>query len=91
MNPQEAVEAPRFNSGAMFSSFDGHKERPLSLQLEGRISEEVAIQLRMKGHKVTVGRDWGNPCNPTVVEYDPTTGVIKGGADVRGQRYALAW
>lgn len=91
MDPQEAVEAPRFNSGAMYSSFDGHPDRPYSLQLEGRISEEVAIQLRMKGHKVVVGRDWGNSCNPTVVEYDSSTGVIKGGADVRGDRYALAW
>jgi gamma-glutamyltranspeptidase / glutathione hydrolase len=91
MDPQEAVEAPRFNSGAMYSSFDGHGDRPYSLQLEGRISEEVAIQLRMKGHKVIVGRDWGNSCNPTVIEYDPSTGVIKGGADVRGHRYALAW
>ena len=91
MNPQEAVEAPRFNSGAMYSSFDGHEDQPLSLQLEGRISEEVAIQLRTKGHKVAVGRDWGNGCNPTMIEYDPTTKVIKGGADVRGYRYALAW
>ncbi len=91
MNPQEAVEAPRFNSGAMYSSFDGHEDRPLSLQLEGRISDEVAIQLQMKGHNVVLGRDWGNPCNPTAVEYDPATHIIKGGADVRGHRYALAW
>lgn len=91
MNPQEAVEAPRFNSGAIYSSFGTHEDRPLSLQVEGRVSEEVVIQLGMKGHKVIVGRDWGNGCNPTVVEYDPSTGVIKGGADVRGHRYALAW
>jgi hypothetical protein len=25
------------------------------------------------------------------VEFDPSTGVISAGADVRGYRYALAW
>ena len=91
MNPQEAVEAPRFNSGGIFSSFGAHEDHPLSLQVEGRISEEVVIQLRTRGHKVAVGRDWGNGCNPTMVEFDPATKVIKGGADVRGHRYAVAW
>ena len=35
--------------------------------------------------------EWGNPTAPTMVEYDPATGVIEAGADVRGHRYALAW
>ena len=28
MNPQEAIEAPRFNSAAIYSSFDTHPDRP---------------------------------------------------------------
>lgn len=91
MNPQEAVEAPRFNSEAIFRSFGTHTDQPLSLSVEARIPEPVLNQLRGKGHQIVIGRDWGNECNPTIVEYDAATGVLKGGADVRGHRYALAW
>jgi gamma-glutamyltranspeptidase/glutathione hydrolase len=91
MNPQEAVEAPRFNSQAMYSSFDDHSDEPLVLDVEKRIPEEVLNQLRARGHKLVVQGEWGNSCAPTIVEYDATTGVMKAGADVRGHRYALAW
>lgn len=91
MNPQEAVEAPRFNSQAMYSSFDDHRDEALLLDIEKRVPEAVLNQLRARGHKLNVQSDWGNSCAPTIVEYDAATGTIKGGADVRGHRYALAW
>jgi gamma-glutamyltranspeptidase / glutathione hydrolase len=91
MNPEEAVEAPRFNSEAMYSSFDDHSDRPLVLDVETRISAPVLEALRGRGHKLEMQGEWGNPTAPTMVEYDPATGVIKAGADVRGHRYALAW
>ena len=91
MNPQEAVEAPRFNSEAMYSSFDDHNDRPLALDLEKRFRPAVVEELRRRGHQIVLGTEWSNPTAPTVVEYDPTTGVIRAGADVRGHRYALAW
>ena len=91
MNPQEAVEAPRFNSQAMYSSFDDHGDDPLALEIENRIPAEVAGQLRARGHKVEIGSEWSNHCAPTIVEYNPATTAITAGADVRGHRYALAW
>ncbi len=91
MNPQEAVEAPRFNSEAMYSSFDDHSDRPLTLDVEKRILPPVLEELRRRGHHLLVESDWSNPTAPTLVEYNPTTGVIRAGADVRGFRYALAW
>jgi gamma-glutamyltranspeptidase/glutathione hydrolase len=91
MNPQEAVEAPRFNSEAMYSSFDNHGDQPLTLDVEKRFEEAVLAALRARGHSLQVGGDWSNPTAPTLIEYDPATGVIAGGADVRGHRYALAW
>jgi gamma-glutamyltranspeptidase/glutathione hydrolase len=91
MNPQEAVEAPRFNSQAMYSSFDDHADQPLVLEIERRVPLAVLDQLRARGHKLRVQGDWGNPCAPTIVEYDPATGIARAGADVRGHRYALAW
>ena len=91
MNPEEAVEAPRFNSEAMYSTFDDHSDQPLVLDVETRISEPVLEALRERGHKLVMQGEWGNPTAPTMVLYDPATGVIKAGADVRGHRYALAW
>jgi gamma-glutamyltranspeptidase/glutathione hydrolase len=91
MNPEEAVEAPRFNSEAMYSTFDDHSDQPLTLDVETRMSEAVLKALRERGHKLVMQGEWGNPSAATLVEYDPATGVIAGGADVRGHRYALAW
>jgi predicted hydrolase (HD superfamily) len=61
------------------------------LDVEKRFDESVLNALREHGHKLRVGSEWSNPTAPTMVEYDPATGVIKAGADVRGHRYALAW
>jgi len=91
MNPQEAVEAPRFNSEAMYSTFDAHADQPLTLDIEKRFDQAVLGELGARGHKLRVGADWSNPTAPTMVEFNPTTGVISAGADVRGHRYALAW
>jgi gamma-glutamyltranspeptidase/glutathione hydrolase len=91
MNPQEAVEAPRFNSAAMYSTFDDHGDQPLVLDIEQRFEPAVLEELRARGHKLRVGGDWSNPTSPTMVEYNSTTQVISAGADVRGHRYALAW
>ncbi len=91
MNPQEAVEAPRFDSEAMYSSFDDHSDRPLTLIVEKSILPNVLEELRKRGHHLVIGREWSNPTAPTMVEYNSATGVIRAGADVRGYRYALAW
>ena len=91
MNPQEAVEAPRFNSEAMYSSFDDHGDQPLVLEVEKRISDSARDQLQARGHQLKVIGEWINPTAPTMVEYDAKSGVIRAGADVRGHRYALAW
>ncbi len=91
MNPQEAIEAPRFNSAAIHGSFDAHRDRPLILQVEKRVPVSVLEQLSSLGHMIEPQQEWGNECNPTMVEYDPSNGVIRGGADIRGERYAVAW
>jgi gamma-glutamyltranspeptidase/glutathione hydrolase len=75
----------------MYSTFDDHSDRPLLLDVEQRIPKTVLDQLQARGHKLEVGSEWSNPTAATMVEYDQATGVISGGADVRGHRYALAW
>ncbi|MGZ8845599.1 MAG: gamma-glutamyltransferase family protein [Pyrinomonadaceae bacterium] len=91
MNPQEAVEAPRFDTQHYVSSFDNHEFLAGVLNVEARISAETVQQLKSRGHKIKMQTDWGTGSAPTVITYDQKSGVISGGADPRRGRYAVAW
>ena len=91
MNPQEAVEAPRFDTQHYVSSFDDHEFLPGSLNVESRVSLKTIQELSQKGHKVKVQGEWGTLSAPTVIMFDPKTGVASAGADPRRSRYAVAW
>ena len=91
MNPQEAVEAPRFDTQHYVSSFDDHEFLPGSLNVEARISIKTVQELNEKGHKVRMQSEWGTLSAPTVILYDPKNGVASAGADPRRSRYAVAW
>src|SRR5258706_1107700 len=90
MNPQEAVEAPRFDTQHYRNSFE-HEFLPGSLSVESRVARAVIQALKSRGHKVTVLSEWGSPSAPTVILYDPKNGVSSAGADLRRGRYAIAW
>ena len=91
MNPQEAVEAARFDTQHLVSSFDDHAFLAGSLNVESRVAPEVVRELEARGHKVKVQQPWGTLSAPTVVVYDTRTGVSAAGADPRRGRYAVAW
>ena len=91
MNPQEAVEAPRFDTQHYVSSFDDHEFLPGSLNIESRVSLKTIQELSSKGHKVKVQSEWGTLSAPTVIVFDKKNGVASAGADPRRSRYAVAW
>lgn len=91
MTPQEAVEAPRFDTQHYISSFDNHEFRAGLLNLEARIPADVSSALSSRGHKINMQSAWGTGSAPTVIVYDVKSGVISGGADPRRGRYAVAW
>src|SRR5215813_6696847 len=91
MNPQEAVEAPRFDTQHYVSSFDDHEFLPGSLNVESRVSLKTIEELSNRGHKVKVQGEWGTLSSPTVIIYNPKNGVAAAGADPRRSRYAVAW
>ena len=91
MNPQEAVEAPRFDTQHYVSSFDDHEFLPGSLNVESRVNLKTIQELSNKGHKVKVQSEWGTLSAPTVIIYDTKNGVASAGADPRRSRYAVAW
>jgi gamma-glutamyltranspeptidase/glutathione hydrolase len=92
MDPQVAVEAPRFASYSFPDSFEPHDYFPRRLQVEGRIPAEVRASLQGLGHDVVDWPDWtyraGAVC--TILE-DMRTGILVGGADPRRPGYALGW
>jgi gamma-glutamyltranspeptidase/glutathione hydrolase len=85
MNPQEAVEAPRFQTEHFYSSFGNHEFVPGKLNLEGRISHSTIDSLNILGHRVTVTGDWSNSSAPTVIQVH--NDVLNGGADPRRARF----
>ena len=85
MSPQEAVEAPRFQTEHFFSSFAFHEFVPGKVNLEGRIPKPVVDQLAALGHKVTITGDWSNGSAPTVILKQG--GVLHGAADPRRSRF----
>jgi gamma-glutamyltranspeptidase/glutathione hydrolase len=91
MNPQEAVEAARFETLHFVSSFDDHRFNPGALQVEGRVAQPAVEDLKRRGHKLEVQGDYSSGSAPTIIIFNPQTKVIQAGADVRRGRYAIGW
>jgi gamma-glutamyltranspeptidase / glutathione hydrolase len=91
MNPQEAVEAPRFDTQHYVSSFDDHEFLAGVLNVESRLDEKTTAELMQRGHKIKVQQAWGTLSSPTVIVFDKSNGVSSAGADPRRGRYAVAW
>jgi gamma-glutamyltranspeptidase/glutathione hydrolase len=85
MTPQEAVEAPRFQTEHFYSSFGNHEFTPGKINLEGRIPKTTVDALAALGHRVTVTGDWSNSSAPAVIWVH--NGVLNGGADPRRARF----
>ena len=89
MNPQEAIEAPRFGSRSAPDSFYPHVYHPGRLELEPGFPSETADSLRALGHEVVRAEICG--MGATVARRDPDTGVLSTGGDPRRACYAIGW
>jgi len=88
MQPQEAVEAARFQSKHFYNSFGFHEFTPGQVSLENRIASSVADRLKLMGHKVDYDEPWSNTSAPTVI-LKAKDGVLMGGADPRRSRFVF--
>jgi gamma-glutamyltranspeptidase / glutathione hydrolase len=90
MDPQAAVEAPRFATYSFPSSSEPHAYHPGRLNLESRIDRATVEALASLGHKVAPWDEveWrsGAVC---AIRVNPDTGLLEGGADPRRPCYAL--
>lgn len=89
-NPQAAVEAPRFQSKHLVSSFDDHAMEPNVLLLDERMPEFVAEEIAILGHAVELRSKWNSGSAPTAVKVRGDR-VIEAGADPYAFRYAAGW
>ena len=85
MSPQEAVEAPRFQTDAFYSSFAMHNFVPGKISLESRIPKSTADAMSALGHKVTISGPWSNASAPIAIRIGD--GILEGGADPRRNRF----
>jgi gamma-glutamyltranspeptidase/glutathione hydrolase len=90
LNPQRAVEAPRFQSEHLVSSFDNHAMSPGSLLLDERTPAEVIAELKRRGHKVEMRTRYQSGAAPVMIRLHPN-GILEAGADPFYFRSAQAW
>ena len=89
MDPQQAVEAPRFASESAVNSFYPHTYYPGQLAVEPDMPAETVDQLGKLGHRVAKVATAG--MGATVSRRDPDTVVLSTSGDPRRACYALAW
>lgn len=92
MDPQAAVEAPRFATYSFPGSSAPHAYHPGRLNLEARIPKNAGEALARLGHKIAwwpeVEFRAGAVC---AIRVDPQTGILQGAADPRRPAYAVGW
>jgi len=88
MDPQQAVESPRFATSSNVNSFYPHEYFPGQLDLEGGIPQRTADALKVFGHRIRRTANCG--LGATVSARDPKTRSLSTGADPRRACYALA-
>ncbi len=90
MDPQQAIEQPRFVSWNFPNSFWPHTYLPGRMEVEGRIASDSVAELSRRGHKMQSINDW-SPLMGALsgIVVDQESGILKGGADPRRDVYAI--
>lgn len=89
MDPQEAIEVPRFGTLSVVNSFHPHVYYPARLALEPEFPKETVNALKDLGHEVVETSSCG--MGATVAERNSNTGVLAAGGDPRRPCYAIGW
>lgn len=89
MNPQEAIEAPRFATDSAPDSFYPHRYFPGRLALETAFPNDTADALGKLGHEVVRSEACG--MGAIITNRNPRSGLLTTGADPRRPAHALGW
>ena len=90
MSTEPAVEAPRFQTRHLVSSFDNHAMNPGNLVLDERIPAAVVQELTARKHIVETASRWNSGAAPVMIRLTPGD-VLESAADPYGYRSARAW
>jgi gamma-glutamyltranspeptidase / glutathione hydrolase len=89
MDPQAAVNAPRFQSFNFPDSFAPNVYKPGTIGLELPLYQSAGKQLAAIGYKIEVGDKWDNKYGAAdAIIRDAQTGQLTGGADPREESWA---
>ena len=88
---QAAIEAPRINSNHFHASFAIKKDEPGVLEIEDRVPQAVRDDLAARGHKLDVLGSFAVSTGIVAAGVVPDSGTLRGGADVRRERYVFGW
>ena len=88
MTPQQAAEAPNFNSFQMHDSFGQHEIFPGRILLNDSIPDWVRRELRARGYKPEYGARTSGPIN--AIQIDPVQGTFWGASSNHGEDYGIA-
>jgi gamma-glutamyltranspeptidase/glutathione hydrolase len=91
MNPQEAVEQPRFASYSFPASSFPHRYEPGKLRIEEGIGDTVAAELARRGHDVERWPRWSWSAGGVCVVMRDQKAVFAGGADPRREGYVATF
>ena len=91
MDPQQAIEAPRFSTWSFPGSFWPHNYNPGLACFEDRIPHQILDDLSQRGHKIEIWDSWTHLAGGvSAIEVIQSSNVLKAAADPRREGYAIA-
>jgi gamma-glutamyltranspeptidase / glutathione hydrolase len=90
MNPQEAVEAPRWRSFVDGQDANWPHASANQLVVESRVRNQAVEGLQRRGHHVVRLTGWGSIGSVQAIQIDHDRGVFSVGSDPRRDAYGLA-
>jgi gamma-glutamyltranspeptidase/glutathione hydrolase len=99
MNPQDAVEAPRFACRGTWADpqgqpgkFELHRFNQMYMEVVSPITFETAMNLANRGHFILPRQSLTSSVGGySLIVIDPATGTFFGAGDPRRQNYAIGW
>ncbi|HEY5559437.1 MAG TPA: gamma-glutamyltransferase family protein [Steroidobacteraceae bacterium] len=89
MTPQQAAEAPNFNSWQMHDSFGQHEIFPGRMELNNAVPDWVRRDLKERGYQLQYRSRTSGPINAILLDHEH--GTFWGGSSNHGEDYGIAW
>jgi len=89
MTPQQAAEAPNFNSWQMHDSFGMHEIFPGRITMNAAMPDWVRRDLKARGYEADFAPRTSGPINAILIDH--AHGSFWGGSSNHGEDYVIAW